>query len=100
MRRTILDHVFQLFLFLTTLNNLPCQLLEYLINIFIIFGTNFYKFHIMFLGEHLSLLFCHFPVLLHVSLRSHQNHIRLCIPHLVYLVHPSLDVSETIWISD
>ena len=97
---TILNHIFQLVLLPTTLNNLQSQLLKYFINILIIFGTSFYKFHIMFLGEQLSLLFCHFPIFLHVRLCSHQNHVGLCISDLSYLVHPGLDVSKTMRVSD
>lgn len=99
MRMVILNHIFQLVLVPTTLNNLRSQLLKYTIDILTILSTSFYKFHIMFLGEQLSLFFCYFPVFLHVSLGRHQNHVVLCVSHFFNLVHPVLNVCETMGIS-
>lgn len=85
---------------LNPLKHLIGEQFEHSADVTIIFSAGFYEMKPVFFRECLRLFPWHLSILVKVSLRTNQDHIRVCIAHLLDLVDPRLNVIETHRVSD
>lgn len=82
------------------LKHLIGEQFEHSTDVTIILRAGFNEMKPIFFRECLCLLPWHLSILVKISLRANQYHIRICIAHLLDLIDPRFDVVETYRVSD